>query len=310
MDYGLILEQGLKQQLSQYQILSLNMLSLDNVELEEFLENEYEENPMLEYLPVHRNVTFAEKSRDIRESRDYMFQLAQEKVKDIRLYFMEQLKFTEFSMRQWRIITYMISCVSETGLLEIQMEDIAAELGVSAKECEKCRQALLQLEPVGVFALSVQEALKIQLERQGLRTENADRMIDEFLEELGAGHFSKVGKNLHMSAAEVRELFWKIKMLNPYPLRCMAGANADYIVPDILCTGYETDYEVSLNDEWVGNYSLSDYYLNMMAQTKDAELKDYFRKKYERCKYIIAGIEKRRDTILKVSRAIIERQRD
>lgn len=310
MDYGLILEQGLKQQLSQYQILSLNMLALDNVELEEFLENEYEENPMLEYLPVHRNVTFAEKSRDIRESRDYMFQLAQEKVKDIRLYFMEQLKFTEFSMRQWRIITYMISCVSETGLLEIQMEDIAAELGVSAKECEKCRQALLHLEPVGVFALSVQEALKIQLERQGLRTENADRMIDEFLEELGAGHFSKVGKNLHMSAAEVRELFWKIKMLNPYPLRCMAGANADYIVPDILCTGYETDYEVSLNDEWVGNYSLSDYYLNMMAQTKDAELKDYFRKKYERCKYIIAGIEKRRDTILKVSRAIIERQRD
>ena len=39
MDYGLVLEQGLKQQLSQFQILSLNMLALDNAELEEFLEN-------------------------------------------------------------------------------------------------------------------------------------------------------------------------------------------------------------------------------------------------------------------------------
>ncbi len=310
MDYSLILEQGLKQQLSQYQIMSLNMLALDNGELEEFLEKEYEENPMLEYVPVRRNTAFADNSREKEESRDYMFQLVQEKGKDIRLYFMEQLKFTEFSMRQWRIISYMISCVSETGLLEMQMEDIAAELGTGVEECEECRKALIQLEPAGVFALSVQETLKIQLERQGIRTEKTDRMIDEFLEELGAGHFSKVGKNLRMSAAEVRELFGKIKMLNPYPLHCIAGADADYIVPDVLCSGNAGDYEVSLNDDWVGNYSLSDYYLNMMAQTKDAELKEYFRKKYERCKYIITGIEKRRDTILKVSRAIIERQKD
>ncbi len=310
MDYGLILEQGLKQQLSQYQILSLNMLALDNGELEEFLEKEYEENPMLEHLPQPRPTTYVEKDQDKDDSREYMFQLVQEKEKDIRLYFMEQLKFTEFSSRQWKIISYLISSVSETGLLEMEMENIAAELGVSLQECEKCRQILTQLEPAGVFALSVQETLKIQLDRQGLRTEQTDRMIDEFLEELGAGHFSKVGKQLHMTATEVRENFWKIKALNPYPLHCIAGANADYIVPDILCKGSEADYELTLNDNWMENYSLSDYYLTMMAQTKDPELKEYFRKKYERSKYIIAGIEKRRETILKVSQAIIERQRD
>ena len=140
MDYSLILEQGLKQQLSQYQIMSLNMLALDNGELEEFLEKEYEENPMLEYVPVRRNTAFADDSRKKEEAREYMFELVQEKGKDIRLYFMEQLKFTEFSMRQWRIISYMISCVSETGLLEMQMEDIAAELGAGVEECEECRQ--------------------------------------------------------------------------------------------------------------------------------------------------------------------------
>lgn len=310
MDYSLVLEQGQKQQLSQYQIMSLNMLSLDNGELEEFLEKEYEENPLLEHTSLPKSYTFTEKDTSRDESRDYMFQLAQEKEKDIRLYFMEQLKFNDFTHMQWKIISYMISSVSETGIMEMEMSDIAQELGVSKEECEKCRQALTRLEPAGVFALSVQEALKLQLERLGIRTPTTDTMIDQYLEELGAGHFSKVGKSMHMAPGEVRSLFGKIKSLSPYPLHCISGANADYIVPDILCLGSDKDYEVVLNDNWIGNYSLSDYYLNMMAQTKDADLKDYFRKKHERCKYIISGIEKRRETILKVTGAIIERQRD
>ena len=45
--YGILLEQ--KQILSQSQIQSLEILSMDGVELSHFLQNEYLENPMLEY---------------------------------------------------------------------------------------------------------------------------------------------------------------------------------------------------------------------------------------------------------------------
>ena len=309
MDYGLVLEQGLKQQLSQFQILSLNMLALDNAELEEFLEKEYEENPMMEYVPEKRMKPVSGNSDSQKdEARDYMFQIVHEKSRDIRLYFMEQLNFTDYSMRQWRIISHMISCVSESGLLEVSMDKMARELGVRTSECEECRQQLMRLEPAGVFAMSVQETLKMQLERIGARTPETDEMIDHYLEELGAGHFAKIGKKLGINTNEVREAFDKIKQLNPYPLRSISGTDADFIVPDIICRGVPSDFEVSLNDDWVGNYSLSDYYLNMMAQTKDEELRAYFQKKYERCRFIITSIEKRRDTIQKVSNAVIQRQ--
>ena len=47
LGYGILLEQ--KQILSQSQIQSLEILSMDGVELSHFLQNEYLENPMLEY---------------------------------------------------------------------------------------------------------------------------------------------------------------------------------------------------------------------------------------------------------------------
>ena len=48
----------------------------------------------------------------------------------------------------------------------------------------------------------------------------------------------------------------------------------------------------------------------MMEQAEDSELKEYFRKKYERCRFIITSIEQRRETMLKISNAILDCQRE
>ena len=51
LNYGMSLEQ--KQQLSQNQIQSLELLAMDSVELSEFLQDEYLENPLLDYSEEH-----------------------------------------------------------------------------------------------------------------------------------------------------------------------------------------------------------------------------------------------------------------
>ena len=49
MSYEMKLEQGLSQQLNQFQGQSLKILSFDNYELEKFLQDEYAENPLMEH---------------------------------------------------------------------------------------------------------------------------------------------------------------------------------------------------------------------------------------------------------------------
>ena len=70
------------------------------------------------------------------------------------------------------------------------------------------------------------------------------------------------------------------------------------------------ELKIRLNDDWIGDYSINDYYVKMMEQAEDSELKEYFRKKYERCRFIITSIEQRRETMLKISKAILDRQRE
>ena len=61
LNYGMSLEQ--KQQLSQNQIQSLEVLAMDSVELSEFLQDEYLENPLLDYSEEHAMPGGRENSR-------------------------------------------------------------------------------------------------------------------------------------------------------------------------------------------------------------------------------------------------------
>ena len=38
------------------------------------------------------------------------------------------------------------------------------------------------------------------------------------------------------------------------------------------------ELKIRLNDDWIGDYSINDYYVKMMEQAEDSELKEYFRK--------------------------------
>ena len=100
-----------------------------------------------------------------------------------------------------------------------------------------------------------------------------------------------------------------IKTRNPRPLSGFNSGNTDYVVPDVIITQRDGAWDISLNDEWIGNYSLNEYYIRMIGESKDEELKEYFRKKLERARFILNSIEQRRRTILVIAGEILEVQK-
>lgn len=124
------------------------------------------------------------------------------------------------------------------------------------------------------------------------------------------GHLSTVSRALDIKTSQVRKYIFEIQRLNPRPLSGYTGGTDQYIIPDILMEKDGEELKIRLNDDWIGDYSINDYYVKMMEQAEDSELKEYFRKKYERCRFIITSIEQRRETMLKISNAILDRQRE
>lgn len=299
--YRTNLELNQKQQLSQSQIQSLNILSLDNGELSEFLQNEYIENPILDYSPPSSYTPVSDSQT---------FDIPAENTEEVKTFLLDQLNQNDFSSAEWQTMKFMIDCLDSSGFFRISFHELSTLLTIPEKEIKRCYEVLSDLEPAGIFSRDLSQCLLKQLDIKGKKTEILEQIIKNHLNDIALGHISTISRNLKISTADVRKNIALIRNLNSKPLQGFSTAKTEYITPDIIVTFQEDQWDIQLNDDWVGNYSLNDYYIKMLKDTKDPELKEYFQKKYERCRFVMASIEQRRHTMLKITEAILKRQPD
>lgn len=317
------LELAQKQSLSQTQIQSLEIMNLCNQDLYTFLNEEYMENPLMDktgesapgevqefdewYL---HGQTFNEGygSEDKEERRREILPAKQEGI-DPTAYLKDQLNKSDYTEKEWDLIEYLIQNLDDDGFYPYPVEKAAKIADVTEEEAKKCLEDLRGLEPCGIFAENLAECLITQFEADGIEDEVLNQILREHLEDIASGKISTITRHLKISSVQVRKYIAMIKTRNPRPLSGFNSGNTDYVVPDVIITQRDGAWDISLNDEWIGNYSLNEYYIRMIGESKDEELKEYFRKKLERARFILNSIEQRRRTILVIAGEILEVQK-
>ena len=319
MQSNLILEQT--QTLSGAQIQSLKVLEYTNQELDVFLQTEYLENPLLETSMDRQEETmqnlekFYEKGSEysgdqVRENDDEVNRQGDVRAKEqgtLERMILEQLPHGRYSDEERKLIRYLVGCLDDRGYFPCDAEDIAEVSGYDAAMIKKCLEELKELEPAGIFAKDLSECLVLQLKRAGVEDLKLYEMAERCLDEILKGHISRVTRQLHISTVNAKEYMHILASLNPRPL-AGEGRETPYIVPDILVVREGDSWKAELNDRWMGEYHLNDYYIHMMETAQDQELKEYFAEKLKRARYVMECVEQRRATILKIVYEILERQ--
>ena len=305
-----------KQVLSQVQMQSLNILSMSMTELEEFLQNEEIENPLVEYssgrqegeLPVaYREYDrfYNGASRD-GDSRGEIYE-ADDTEQSVETMIMMQLPWKTFTEEQHRIVKFCVHSLDQNGYLTVPPSEIAEALKAEVSEVEYIVSRLKELEPVGIFAFSLEECLVLQV--LGMEQEAAlCTIIRNHLQDVADGKVSTISRRLKLSSVEVRKLIHVIRNLNPRPLNGYGGDRAQYVFPDIILSYQDGQWSVSLNDKWAGNISINEFYVHMMETAQDEELKNYFEEKLKRARFIMNAVEQRRRTLEGITEGILKRQ--
>lgn len=321
LSYGMQLEQ--KQLLSQNQIQSLEILAMDGVELNQFLQNEYLENPLLDYSGSHSMGSGTEEinktyEQTVTYGRNYeeMIEEEDKRRKDIPVqdadavknYLLYQLPRNQFNVAQWTLMEFMVDCLDDTGFFTTPLCEVTDKTGMPLHEVEKHLALLQGLEPYGIFAPDLKHCLLKQLEVQGLKDSLVWRVVDEHLQDVADGKISNISRQMKLPTVEVRKCIEQIAKLNPRPMSEFAVGHSNYIVPDIIFKEEHGKWEVELNDDWVEDYHVNDYYLRMMKESKDEELSEYFRIKLERVRFVMNSIVQRRQTLMSISEAVMHRQ--
>lgn len=323
MDYNLELRQ--RQSLSQTQIQSLELMNMNNLELNTWLNNEYLENPLIEQTGggdtpgvtqefgdwYGQNQMFNEGyGHGDRDEERHREAVPADKGESIENYLKEQLDRNRYSQEEWRVIEFLIKNLDDSGFYSTSVEETARLAETTAETVETCLEDLRQLEPFGIFAENLSGCLLRQIELTGAEDPVLTEIVRNHLGDIAGGKISAITRSLGISSAQARKYIAYIKTLNPRPLSGFSLGDTGYIIPDILFLKKGDEWEIVLNDDWMGKYQLNQYYMKMTIESRDPELKEYFRKKLERARFILSSIEQRRKTILSVSGAILEHQKE
>lgn len=324
MKLGNKLEVGQSQTLSANQVQSLNILAYTNQELDEFLTNEYLENPILDCVSnkeeemltnveqlYEKGISYKDhymewEDEEIQRKNDIAAKPADE-LKSLLLMQMDKKKYTS---GEWKLIQYLIECLDEDGFFPYEPEEIADASGFSRESVEACLRELKDLEPAGVFSRDIGECLLKQIEAEGLDDGNLSAIIRDYMPEIMKGHIGEVSRKLKLTTAEVKKYIHVIGGLNPRPLMNVQRESPEYIIPDVIITRQHNQWEIRLNDGWMGEYRYNEYYIRMMREAKDPELAAYFKEKLERARFIVNCVEQRRSTIIRIVEAVLELQKD
>ncbi|MEN9904988.1 MAG: polymerase factor sigma-54 [Pseudomonadota bacterium] len=170
---------------------------------------------------------------------------------------------------------------------------------------------LQQMEPAGVGARDLAECLKLQvLEQPNSPLARAALAIcAQPLELLARRDLRKLGAQCGLDEALAREALALITRLEPKPGRRFADVQRNIVVPDVIVSADGDGFKVQLNPDVMPRLRVHDVYAGALRGHK-GESATGLQQRLQEARWFIKNIQQRFDTILRVSTAIVERQRD
>ena len=216
----------------------------------------------------------------------------------------------------------IIGNIDEDGYLRRDLDLIVQDINLShtlhltTAQAEAVLKRVQRLEPVGIASRSLQECLLVQLEARDFDPrlkEVARVMLDLYYDEFTKKHFEQLSKLLGVSLTDVKAVLELIAKLNPKPGEGEISTQENYVTVDFLVHFDEGDFIIQLNDKNIPPLRINKEYKEMMSRRKkngvNSETKTFIRQKFEAAKWFIASIYQRRDTMMRVMRTIVEKQR-
>src|SRR6478609_6985333 len=137
---------------------------------------------------------------------------------------------------------------------------------------------------------------------------DALKVVDGNLALLANRDFTKLKRLLHTDDAGVRGVRDLIRSLNPRPGAAFAKAEANYVIPDVVVRKVRNQWVASLNEAAMPKLRLNRIYADILTRNRESS-NQQLAAQLQEAKWLIRNVQQRFDTILRVAKAIVERQR-
>ena len=230
-----------------------------------------------------------------------------------------QLMMSPLSDRERVLTALLIESLNDDGYLMQPLDDLLELFPSDETDHETLREELAgalrhvqNFDPPGVGARSAKECLALQLNNLPLspKRQLALTIVESHLEHLAARDFARITKSLRCSAEDLRMAQELICSLNPHPGSQFSALDIRYVIPDVTVKKVRKEWVVTLNNEAMPRLRINKLYADILRGAgSGASSSAGLATQLQEAKWLIKNVQQRFDTILRVSQAIVDRQR-
>jgi RNA polymerase sigma-54 factor len=226
-----------------------------------------------------------------------------------------QLALLNLPLRDRQIVAALIDALDEDGYLQTTLEELLElfpeELEIDGDELSIALKHLQNMEPAGVGARDAAECLSLQLKTLPESTPfrgDALKLVLHHLPLLAARDFGKLKRLLHADDTCLRGVRTLITSLNPRPGAGFSKTEANYVIPDVVVRKLRGRWMAALNEAAMPKLRLNRIYADILTRNREAS-NQQLAAQLQEAKWLIRNVQQRFETILRVSQAIVDRQR-
>lgn len=329
MNQILTVAQKQNQTISPLAYQSLKILQMTANDLEDYIQDYALENPVLELdePAINAGVPSLEalrenlsRSDEYSSAREYSVSADSESFPQARDYgehtfvSLKEHLAAQFSAEltddDFRLLNFVADFIDDNGYLTASNTEIS-QLGGFDGELVGYAVAYIQtLDPLGVGARSLGECLCAQLNLQGCKDPAIMRIVANHLEDVAAGHFSKIAKAVGKNTEWTREACAIIKTLSPKPASSFGGNPVPPLFADIRVSVNGGNPVAVIEHEAYSRPYINEYYIKLSMQDDFKEAAEYLDAKLSQARWLIDAIDNRRKTLTSIANLIAARQHE
>ena len=238
--------------------------------------------------------------------------------KSLREHLLEQVQLAPFSPIDEWIATVLVDFIDEGGYLTCTLEEIQSTVShfisreVELDEIEAVLRQVQHFDPVGVGARDLRECLQLQLRALPISTPwrtEANLLVANYLPLLARHDRTQLASRMALSEEALRKVVHLVQQLNPRPGNQVTRTEVQYVIPDVLVNYVRGTWKVELNEETAARLRVNPFYAALVRRADYSADNQYLRTHLQEARWFIKSLQSRNETLIKVSTAIVERQR-
>ncbi|MHC4664375.1 MAG: RNA polymerase factor sigma-54 [Planctomycetota bacterium] len=231
----------------------------------------------------------------------------------------------EYLTDQWRLVEAdkpvkraggrIIDYIDDRGYLSVRLEQLHNKdrADFSLDDLKHALELVQKLEPPGVGARDLRECLLIQMAQGSEDMSFETRLISRHMQELLENRLPDIARRMNCTIDQINQAVERMSKLDTSPGLQIGQDRNHPVTADVIveATDGSGNFSVRLADSDLPRLRINSYYRKM---SKDAgvgeKAKKFLQTNIRSAQWIMDAIEQRKNTLLKVTRAVVKYQRE